>query len=124
MKRARAKSVRLASAAGALDAGAAYRTTSTDTTEGALAASHASGGSDISEGLPPDERVLLTQLLDSLDERERTIVYLRFYEDLSQSEIAERVGMSQVHVSRLLRRALRELKERAGATDDGDGDEG
>src|SRR6478735_11769988 len=109
----------------ALDAGAAYRTTSTDTTEGALAASHASGGSDISEGLPPDERVLLTQLLDSLDERERTIVYLRFFEDLSQSEIAEQVGMSQVHVSRLLRRALRELRELAGdeAVDDAlDGD--
>lgn len=97
----------------ALDAGAAYRTTSTDTTEGALAASHASGGSDISAGLPPDERVLLTQLLESLDDRERTIVYLRFFEDLSQSEIAERVGMSQVHVSRLLRRALRDLKEQA-----------
>jgi RNA polymerase sigma-B factor len=97
----------------ALDAGAAYRTTSTDTTEGALAASHSTGGSEISEGLPPDERVLLTQLLETLDERERTIVYLRFFEDLSQSEIAERVGMSQVHVSRLLRRALRDLKELA-----------
>ena len=66
--------------------------------------------------------MLLTQLLESLDERDRTIVYLRFFEDLSQSEIAERVGMSQVHVSRLLRRALRELKERAGAPDDGDED--
>ncbi len=97
----------------ALDAGAAYRTTSTDTTEGALAASHSTGRSEISDGLPPDERVLLTQLLETLDERERTIVYLRFFEDLSQSEIAEQVGMSQVHVSRLLRRALRDLKELA-----------
>ena len=104
----------------ALDAGAAYRTTSTDTTEGALAASHASGGSDISEGLPPEERVLMTQLLEALPERERTIVYLRFYEDLSQSEIAQQVGMSQVHVSRLLRRALRDLRNLAepGAGDD------
>jgi RNA polymerase sigma-B factor len=104
----------------ALDAGAAYRTTSTDTTEGALAASHSTGRSEISDGLPPDERVLLTQLLETLDERERTIVYLRFFEDLSQSEIAEKVGMSQVHVSRLLRRALRDLKELAGADPDQD----
>lgn len=106
----------------ALDAGAAYRTTSTDTTEGALAASHSTGGSEISDGLPPDERVLLTQLLETLDERERTIVYLRFFEDLSQSEIAEQVGMSQVHVSRLLRRALRDLKELAQPEGDPDTD--
>ena len=99
----------------ALDAGAAYRTTSTDTTEGAIAAGHASVRNPVAnEGLPPDERVLLTQLLESLDERERTIVYLRFFEDLSQSEIAAQVGMSQVHVSRLLRRALRDLRELAG----------
>ena len=99
----------------ALDAGAAYRTTSTDTTEGSLAAGHAAvRNPTANEGLPPDERVLLTQLLESLDERERTIVYLRFFEDLSQSEIAAKVGMSQVHVSRLLRRALRDLRERAG----------
>jgi len=107
----------------ALDAGAAYRTTSTDTTEGALAASHSTGRSAISDGLPPDERVLLTQLLETLDERERTIVYLRFFEDLSQSEIAEQVGMSQVHVSRLLRRALRDLKELVAPEGDEDGSE-
>lgn len=99
----------------ALDAGAAYRTASTDTTEGAAAAGHSlqrrpqTGGGDVG----PEERVMLGQLLESLPERERTIVYLRFFEDLSQSEIAERVGMSQVHVSRLLRRALRDLQERA-----------
>lgn len=104
----------------ALDAGAAYRTTSTDTTEGALAASHSTGRSAISDGLPPDERVLLTQLLETLDERERRIVYLRFFEDLSQSEIAEQVGMSQVHVSRLLRRALRDLKELVTPDDEDD----
>ena len=106
----------------ALDAGAAYRTTSTDTTEGALAASHSTGRSEISDGLPPDERVMLTQLLETLPERERTIVYLRFFEDLSQSEIAEQVGMSQVHVSRLLRRALRDLRDLA-EPDGPDGDD-
>jgi RNA polymerase sigma-B factor len=44
-----------------------------------------------------------------LPEREQTIVHLRFFEDLTQSEIAERVGISQMHVSRLLRRALDRL---------------
>ncbi len=44
-----------------------------------------------------------------LPEREQLIVHLRFFEDLTQSEIAERVGISQMHVSRLLRRALDRL---------------
>jgi RNA polymerase sigma-B factor len=50
--------------------------------------------------------------LDALDERERTIVELRFYEGLTQSEIAARVGISQMHVSRLLRRALVTMRGR------------
>ena len=45
-------------------------------------------------------------LLSTLSERDRTIVTLRFFENLTQSEIAERVGISQMHVSRLLARAL------------------
>lgn len=53
-------------------------------------------------------------LLASLPERERTIVQLRFYDELSQSEIAARVGVSQMHVSRLLRAALERLREQAG----------
>jgi RNA polymerase sigma-B factor len=44
-----------------------------------------------------------------LPKREQAIVHLRFVEDLTQSEIAERVGISQMHVSRLLRRALERL---------------
>jgi RNA polymerase sigma-B factor len=44
--------------------------------------------------------------LELLPERERVILYLRFVEDLTQSEIADKVGISQMHVSRLLRRAL------------------
>ena len=43
----------------------------------------------------------------------REIVRLRFYEELSQSEIAERVGISQMHVSRLLRRSFEQMKRRA-----------
>ena len=48
-------------------------------------------------------------LLKRLPDRERRVVELRFHEDLTQSEIGERVGISQMHVSRLLRRALAEL---------------
>jgi RNA polymerase sigma-B factor len=57
-----------------------------------------------------DDADLVRRLLDHLPDRERTIVRLRFFDDLSQSEIATRVGMSQMHVSRLLRRALERLR--------------
>jgi RNA polymerase sigma-B factor len=52
--------------------------------------------------------------LNALPERERTIVYLRFGEELTQSEIAGRLGISQMHVSRLLRRALDRLHPLTG----------
>jgi RNA polymerase sigma-B factor len=52
--------------------------------------------------------------LTALPERERMILRLRFAEDLTQAEIAERVGVSQMHVSRLLRRSLDRLSA-AGA---------
>ncbi len=96
----------------ALDAERAYRTASIDTPEGASAAGHALHRAGPGGGLDPEDRLLLRELLDGLPERERTIVGLRFFEDLSQSEIAERMGMSQVHVSRLLRRSLRDLQDR------------
>ena len=46
-----------------------------------------------------------------LTERERRILFLRFGEDLTQSEIADRVGVSQMQVSRLLRRSLQRLRD-------------
>jgi RNA polymerase sigma-B factor len=46
----------------------------------------------------------------ALSERERLILHLRFVEDLTQSEIADRIGVSQMHVSRLIRRALARLR--------------
>jgi RNA polymerase sigma-B factor len=49
-----------------------------------------------------------------LDERQRDVVYLRFYCDKTQSEIAEELGLSQVHISRLLRAALERLRAAAG----------
>ena len=61
-------------------------------------------------------RESLRPLLDKLPERERQIIMMRFFKNMSQSEIAEQVGISQMHVSRLLARALGEL--RAGLTAD------
>ena len=49
-----------------------------------------------------------------LPQREREILFLRFGEDLTQSEIAERVGVSQMQVSRLLRRSLQRLRQLTG----------
>jgi predicted DNA-binding protein (UPF0251 family) len=58
---------------------------------------------------------------NDLPAREREIVILRFVCELSQSEIAERLGISQVHVSRLLRRSIEQMRERArAAVADGD----
>jgi RNA polymerase sigma-B factor len=48
--------------------------------------------------------------MKALSERERLILHLRFVEDLTQSEIADRIGVSQMHVSRLIRRALARLR--------------
>jgi RNA polymerase sigma-B factor len=53
-----------------------------------------------------EEGSLVSAGLDALDERERRIVELRFYEEMTQSQIAAELGISQMHVSRLLRRAL------------------
>jgi RNA polymerase sigma-B factor len=60
---------------------------------------------------------VLERTLRALPERERVLLHLRFTEDLSQSEIARRVGVSQMHVSRLLRRAVGRLQAVAAADD-------
>ena len=57
------------------------------------------------------ERADLLAAIERLPERERRILYLRFFEDRSQAEIAEMVGVSQMHVSRLIRRSLEQLGE-------------
>lgn len=56
-----------------------------------------------------ETRSAIGEALSELPERDRVVVYLRFYEDLTQTEIAERVGVSQMQVSRILTRALSEL---------------
>jgi len=60
-----------------------------------------------------DDHVTIFTAARHLPPREREILYLRFGEDLTQSEIAERVGVSQMQVSRLLRRSLACLRELA-----------
>jgi RNA polymerase sigma-B factor len=56
------------------------------------------------------DREVIAALLDRLKPRERMIVYLRFFEEMSQAQIAERVGTSQVHVGRLLASSLVQLR--------------
>jgi RNA polymerase sigma-B factor len=56
-------------------------------------------------------RTALAPEMAKLPDRERTILYLRFYRGLTQSEIAQRLGISQMHVSRLLNRTLGQLRE-------------
>lgn len=52
----------------------------------------------------------ISSAMEDLPERERRILYLRFFEDLSQSEIANRVGLSQMHVSRLRAQSIDDLR--------------
>jgi RNA polymerase sigma-B factor len=56
------------------------------------------------------DRAAIRQLLEELPGRERKIIYLRFFEHMSQAEIAARVGTSQVHVGRLLQSSLTKLR--------------
>jgi RNA polymerase sigma-B factor len=62
-------------------------------------------------------RVALEAALPYLEERERVVLRLRFVEDMTQSQIAERIGVSQMQVSRLIRRALARLRAVAEATE-------
>ncbi|HZD67130.1 MAG TPA: SigB/SigF/SigG family RNA polymerase sigma factor [Acidimicrobiales bacterium] len=104
----------------ALESGRAYRTSSLD--------APTSTGDDTEELTLADrlgEEDARFQLAESwssvapvvraLPERERVILGLRFFQDLSQSEIAARLGISQMHVSRLLARSLALVRARAGA---------
>jgi RNA polymerase sigma-B factor len=63
-------------------------------------------------------RVVLDSLLATLDERDQTIVRLYYREELTQSEIGERLGLSQMHISRLLRQATTQLVAAAAHDDE------
>ena len=97
----------------AMEAGQAYRFTSLDTggpgdEEGETLATAL--GEEDSELLDAESRAALSPLIAQLPAREQRILHLRFFEGLTQSEIAGRLGISQMHVSRLLARSLEQLR--------------
>jgi RNA polymerase sigma-B factor len=98
----------------ALESGRAYSSLSLST-----------GGGDGEDDLDPlesigseeqqyevsENRAVLAPGFKALDERERMILQLRFFDGLTQSQIAQQVGISQMHVSRLIRRSLEKIRE-------------
>jgi RNA polymerase sigma-B factor len=104
----------------ALEAAVAYEPVSLDTPssgeedEGGWA--HAVGGEDPAYEIVEYE-ASLAPAMRALTDRERLILHLRFTEDLTQSQIAERIGVSQMHVSRLIRKALGDLRDATGEPD-------
>ncbi len=103
-----------------LEASGAYRSASLDAgTPGddggsSLAEMISDPGSETEQA---DDRALVRTLLAELPIRERRIVYLRFFEGLTQDEIAEQMGISQMHVSRLLTRSLEGLGQNLDAAE-------
>ncbi len=65
-----------------------------------------------------EDAATVERLMSVLGDREREVLRLRFEEDLTQSEIGARVGVSQMHVSRLIRQAVTRLREAAELTED------
>jgi RNA polymerase sigma-B factor len=106
----------------ALEAAAAYRAASLDASRAALPGEEA--GETVADTLGTheggfrraEERATLEPLLARLSPRERVVLQLRFGEDLTQAEIGERIGVSQMQVSRLIRQALARM--RAGLQDE------
>ena len=100
----------------ALESGRAYSS---------LSLSVGSGGGEGDEDLDPmesigteehefevsEDRAVLAPGFRVLDDRERKILQLRFFDGLTQSQIAQQVGISQMHVSRLIRRSLEKIRE-------------
>ena len=98
-----------------LVAGSSYNTLSIDSGSGsddddARAIADTLGDADA--GLDRiEDREALRPLLEALPERERTVLVLRFFDSMTQTQIAERVGISQMHVSRLLAKSLTRLRD-------------
>src|SRR5947208_3121419 len=83
-----------------------------------VARRYAGSGEPMEDLAPTEDRELLARGWRVLDERERHILELRYKDDLSQSEIARRVGLSQAHVSRLIRGALDRMRAELGEYSD------
>jgi RNA polymerase sigma-B factor len=107
----------------ALDVGSAYTAGSLDQPVGTEAGSRPLGDllADRSSGAMEhaDHRVDVAGHIDALPDRLQQILYLRFFEGRTQTEIGDAIGVSQMHVSRLLRQALGALRE-AVANDQAD----
>lgn len=100
----------------ALQAAGAYRAGSLDaprTATGEEAGESVGDAIGVQEGgfERAEERATLGPMFAHITERERTVLTLRFAEDLTQAEIGERIGVSQMQVSRLIRQALARLRE-------------
>jgi RNA polymerase sigma-B factor len=99
-----------------LVAGSSYNTLSIDSGGGGgeeeEARAIADTLGDVDTGLDRiEDQESLRPLLEALPERERTVLVLRFFESMTQTQIAERVGISQMHVSRLLAKSLTRLRD-------------
>jgi RNA polymerase sigma-B factor len=105
----------------AREAAGAYRAVSLDRPrdddEDGEGISETMGIEDPGFGLAEDAATV-ERLMDVLGDREREVLRLRFEEDLTQSEIGARIGVSQMHVSRLIRQAVTRLREAAERPED------
>ena len=106
----------------AIDASQAYRASSIDAPLGEDGGSYADtlGGPDDALEMSP-EWATVSDAVKQLPPRERKIVFLRFFRGMTQTEIAEEVGISQMHVSRLLSQTLRQLRGHIGEPEAGTG---
>jgi len=105
----------------ALHASNAYQTASLDRPahdEASGAAMADTLGSDDPDLANLENREVVRKLLENLPERERAILVMRFFDNMSQSQIGERVGLSQMHVSRLLARTLRSLRDQLASAEE------
>jgi RNA polymerase sigma-B factor len=97
----------------ALEAAVAYEPASLDTSPGAEdddeAWAHTIGSEDPGYELV-EYGATLAPAMSALPKREQIILHMRFVEDMTQSQIAERIGISQMHVSRLIRKAIEEMR--------------
>lgn len=89
---------------GVLEANNAYRAYSLDRVGADQASASDSKFEDVLN------RELIADLLDQLPPRQRKILYLRYFEELSQEQIAEQIGTSQVHIGRLIAASLAQLR--------------
>jgi RNA polymerase sigma-B factor len=100
----------------ALEAGVAHQAASLDQASTQDDETTTRGDRVLAEGEPGygrvDRQIIVRELMEELPERERMIVYMRFFENMTQPEIAEKVGVSQSYLSRILRKALLTLRAR------------